>query len=240
LGAKLNTIWKKKIQNLKNLVVQKDKDEDLKHEVQKQEEVKNLNANLAENGKEAPRPPMYHHISAKMAEIMGKREWERAAVGESDKFFRLDWMEEESPSFLANRKEIWDWCVVCVEGEGQKKLFCTHILKETDRWDLWHLLKNLKAFLSTENYRTFGEKFRKFYTAGINQGEDIFSFMSRLAGYKQEIDRLEDLAMEAGTRLVGDPQLFESLQILTAIEKIPSTVFTPRRCFKCLLGSGSN
>ena len=90
-----------------DLVVQKDKDEDLKHEVQKQEEVKNLNANLAENGKEAPRPPMYHHISAKMAEIMGKREWERAAVGESDKFFRLYWMEEESSSFLANRKEIW-------------------------------------------------------------------------------------------------------------------------------------
>jgi len=211
-----------------DLVVQKDKDEDLKHEVQKQEEVKNLNANLAENGKEAPRPPMYHHISAKMAEIMGKREWERAAVGESDKFFRLDWMEEESSSFLANRKEIWDWCVVCVEGEGQKKLFCTHILKETDRWDLWHLIKNLKAFLSTENYRTFGEKYRKFYTAGINQGEDIFTFMSRLAGYKEEIGRLEDLALEAGTRL-GDPQLFESLQILTAIEKIPEYSFYSQR-----------
>jgi len=137
---------------------------------------------------------------------------------------KRDWMEEESSSFLANRKE----CVVCVEGEGQKKLFCTHILKETDRWDLWHLIKNLKAFLSTENYRTFGEKYRKFYTAGINQGEDIFTFMSRLAGYKEEIGRLDDLALEAGTRL-GDPQLFESLQILTAIEKIPEYRFYSQR-----------
>src|SRR5690348_9523120 len=39
---------------------QKEKDGD-----QKFEEVKNLNLNLAENGKEAPRPPMYHHITAR-------------------------------------------------------------------------------------------------------------------------------------------------------------------------------
>ena len=58
-----------------------------------------------------------------MAEVMGKREWERAAVGESDKFFRLETLLEESSDFLATRKEIWDWCVVCVEGEGQKNYF---------------------------------------------------------------------------------------------------------------------
>jgi len=52
--------------------------------------------------------------------------------------------------------------------------------------------------------------------------------MSRLAGYKEEIGRLEDLALEAGTRL-GDPQLFESLQILTAIEKIPEYSFYSQR-----------
>jgi len=193
---------------------------------QKHDEIKLLEyKNIAKNGKVAPPPPFrYQHITPQMAEIMGKKGWEVATMGETDRFFRLDLLDEESPLLLATRKEIWDWCVVCVEGEAQKKLFCTHIVKETDRWDIWHLVKNLRAFLNTENYRTFGEKYRKFYTAGILAGEDIFNFISRLGGYREDIRRLDDLAKEAGTTL-GDPQLFESLQILTAIEKIPEYSF---------------
>jgi hypothetical protein len=73
---------------------------------QKLEELKNLNINLADNGKEAPRPPTLHHITPRMAEVMGKREWERAAVGESDKFFRLDTLLEESRIFWPPEKKF--------------------------------------------------------------------------------------------------------------------------------------
>ena len=50
----------------------------------------------------------YTHITKEVAEIMGKREWEVAKVGESDKFFRVDILRSEDPDLLPIRKEIWD------------------------------------------------------------------------------------------------------------------------------------
>ena len=75
------------------------------------------------------------------------------------------------------RKEIWEWMVLSLEGE-HKTLFCAHLVRECDKWDIQQLYKTVKDFLHTENYREYGERMERFFTARPKEGEDIFSFMS--------------------------------------------------------------
>jgi len=55
---------------------------------QKHDEIKLLEyKNIAKNGKVAPPPPFrYQHITPQMAEIMGKKGWEVATMGEPTGF----------------------------------------------------------------------------------------------------------------------------------------------------------
>jgi len=92
-------------------------------------------------GTDEPRPKQ---ISKTVAEIMGKRGWEIKKIeNEDDRFFKLNKNEFEDEDLLRTRKEIWDWCVLCIEGEN-KKLFCHHLLREVkdDKWDIQLLSKN--------------------------------------------------------------------------------------------------
>ena len=41
----------------------------------------------------------------------------------------------------------------------------------------------------------------RFFTARPKEGEDIFSFMSRMDKYEEEIGHLQHLALEAGETL---------------------------------------
>ena len=77
------------------------------------------------------------------------------------------------------------WMVKCIEGPEKEKLFCYHVLRETDKWDIFSLFKNVKEFLHTENYKMYGQKLEKFYSSSPKQNEDIFSYISRIA-HQQE------------------------------------------------------
>ena len=68
---------------------------------------------------------------------MGKRGWEVAKLKETeeDRFFKMNKEEFESRSV---RKEIWEWAVLCVQGE-QKTLFCQHLVGDIDKWDIYQL-----------------------------------------------------------------------------------------------------
>ena len=68
--------------------------------------------------------------------------------------------------------------VLFLEGE-HKTLFCAH-----------QEYKTVREFLHTENYREYGERMERFFTARPKEGEDIFSFMSRMDKYEEEITHL--------------------------------------------------
>ena len=81
-----------------------------------------------------PAPPT--HISRGVADTLGKREWQIAKLKEGeDTFFKADTNTFEDRGVLGVRKEIWEWMVMCVEGE-HKNLFCAHLVRECDKWDI--------------------------------------------------------------------------------------------------------
>ncbi len=165
-----------------------------------------------------PPPPV---INSRVAEAMGKRGWEikNLSTTEEQRFFKINKNIFEDKEILQTRKEIWDWSVLCVEGE-KKNLFCAHLLKDLDKWDINQLNTTIKTFLQTENYREYGQRLERFFTVSPNPGEDIFSFISRVEKYTEEIEKLEHLAKEAGETLIM-PRFCQVWKILSAIEKYP-------------------
>ena len=98
-------------------------------------------------------------------------EVERIKV-EEEKFFKANKGEFDEKELLSVRKEIWDWMVLCVQGE-KKDLFCAHLVRVADKWDIHQLFLQVKNFLHTENYREFGKKLEKFFTCKPD-GKKIF------------------------------------------------------------------
>ncbi len=78
--------------------------------------------------------------------------------------------------------------VLCIQGE-HNTLFCAHLVRECDKWDIQQLYKTVREFLHTENYREYGERLERFFTAKPKQG--IYSHTclvnSRLDKYEEEI-----------------------------------------------------
>jgi hypothetical protein len=193
---------------------------------QEEEEGENENEGDREEKKEKktnpPHPPLPPKVLSKGAlEVMGKRGWEvkKLRETEEDRFFKMNKEEFESKKLLSVRKEIWEWAVLCVQGE-KKTLFCQHLVGDIDKWDIYQLYLSVKKFLHTENYRDVGMKMEKFFTARPNQGEDIFSYINRLEKYKEEIQHLEYLAREIGETLVL-PKFCVVWKILSALEIYP-------------------
>jgi hypothetical protein len=175
-----------------------------------------------------PRDPPQPFFSKGVAAAMGKREWqiEKLKEGE-DTFFKINKNEFEERDLLPNRKEIWDWFVLCVQGE-HKNLFCAHIVRECDKWDIQHLYREVKGFLNTENYREFGERIEKFFMAKPGHNEDIFTYISRLDKYEEEILHLDHLAQETGETLKM-PKFYKVWKVLSAVEKYPDyRIFTEK------------
>jgi hypothetical protein len=166
-----------------------------------------------------PTPPVV--INSRVAELMGKRGWEvkSLSTNEEQRFFKLNKNSFEDKEILQARKEIWDWSVLCVEGE-KKNLFCAHLLRDIDKWDINQLNTTIKTFLQTENYREYGQRLERFFTVSPLSGEDIFTFISRVEKYTEEIEKLEHLAKEAGETMIM-PKFCQVWKILSAIEKFP-------------------
>jgi hypothetical protein len=175
-----------------------------------------------------PQPPPAA-LSRVVEEVMGKRGWEIDKMKKEDdeRFFNIHKYEFEDSDLLSVRKEIWDWVVECVQGE-KKDLFCTHLLREVDKWDIHLLYRNVRDFLNTENYKEFGQRIEKYFTAQPTNKEDIFTYISRLDKYTEEIEHLQHLATEAGETLAM-PKFYRVWKILSAVEKYPEyRIFTDK------------
>ena len=153
---------------------------------------------------------------------MGKRDWEIKKLTEQteERFFNIRTGNFENPELLLVRKEIWAWMVKCIEGPEKEKLFCYHVLRETDKWDIFSLFKNVKEFLHTENYKMYGQKLEKFYSSSPKQNEDIFSYISRIDQMVEDLEKLQYLAVEAGETL-KIPKFNITWKIVSAVEKFP-------------------
>jgi len=176
-----------------------------------------------------PPPPPHPGVSRGVANAMGKRGWEieRLKKEEDERFFNIHKHEFEDSELLSVRKEIWDWTVSCVQGE-EKNLFCAHLVREVDKWDIHQLYRQVRDFLNTENYKEYGQRLERYFTAQPKNGEDIFTYMSRLDKYREEIEHLQHLATEAGETLVM-PKFYRVWKILSAVEKFSEyRIFTDK------------
>ena len=185
---------------------------------------------VSASGRRIPPPPSAPPalVSRVVADVLGKRDWQIAKLRDGEeKFFKADTNTFEERELLGMRKEIWEWMVLSLEGE-HKTLFCAHLVRECDKWDIQQLYKTVREFLHTENYREYGERMERFFTARPKEGEDIFSFMSRMDKYEEEIGHLQHLALEAGETLKM-PKFCRVWKILSAVEKYPEyRVFTDK------------
>ena len=95
-------------------------------QLKKEQTVKEEKENVAKDGDGNP------VISAKVAEAMGKRGWEiKKLQKDEDRFYKINIGVFEEKELLGVRKEIWGWCVSCIEGEN-KKYFCSHLVNQMD------------------------------------------------------------------------------------------------------------
>src|SRR5262249_29155675 len=131
-------------------------------------------------GSPPPPPPLVTPVDEKVGvdrvllDALGKRAWQAEKLHEQeDRFFNTHTLTFEGPELLPFRKELWEWCVKCVKGE-KGDLFLAHVLEETDKWDLAHLVSNLSHFLNTENFLEFGRKLENFFAAKPRERETIF------------------------------------------------------------------
>ena len=60
------------------------------------------------------------------------------------------------------RKEIWDWMVLCIEGE-KKNLFCAHLVREVDKWDISQLGHTSKEFCSHRKLQRIRKEIREIF-----------------------------------------------------------------------------
>src|SRR6185437_3356386 len=164
-------------------------------------------------------------LSAGVVGALGKKVWQVNKLKEEkeERFFITHKVDFEESRLLAVRKEIWSWCVLCVEGEKteREKLFCSHILGETDKWDIQHLYKNLQEFLQTENYKVYGERIERFHTAKPRENEDVFMYISRVERYVEEIEKLDYLAVLAGEGTMKPARFSVVWKVLSGIETYP-------------------
>ena len=78
----------------------------------------------------------------------------------------------------------------------------------------------VKDFLQTENYKEYGQRIERFFTSKPKQDEDIFSYMSRLEKYREEVEKLEHLSQDIG-ETVKIPRFFQVWKILSGLEQFP-------------------
>ena len=79
-----------------------------------------------------------------------------------------------------------------------KPLFCAHIIKQTDRYDVALLFKNILSFLNAQNFQEYGLVLENFFSLERKKTEDIFSFFTRIQESVREVEKLEHLAAEVG------------------------------------------
>ena len=200
------------------------KREDAKHETPVRV---NLHAEFIRTGQRGrtpavPAPPPPPKVMSNEAlKALGKTSWDvaRMAIEQDDRFFLLTKNDFEKRELLQVRKDIWDWAVMCVEGE-KRDLFCSHVVRSVDKWDINQLHTRLQKFLGAESFRDYGCRIGTFFTMSPNRSEDIFSYMSRVDKEVEGVEKLNHIAIQLGESVVI-PKCMRVWKIMMALDKYP-------------------
>ena len=56
----------------------------------------------------------------------------------------------------------------------EKNLFCSHLVKQSDKYDVAYLFKLVSDFLIRESFQTIGKRVEEFFRINPFNNEDIF------------------------------------------------------------------
>jgi hypothetical protein len=136
-----------------------------------------------------------------------------------EKFVDLQSREFEDSKLLDLRRELWFWVVKSLTGTNpDKPLVCSHIVGQTDRYDVTHLIRNVREFLGTQNFSEFSETLETFYTIKYRRGESLFHFFTRVQESVHKVQILEHLSERVGEP-VKIPNWQVTLKMLTAVKE---------------------
>ena len=169
--------------------------------------------------------------SGAVQDVLGLGGWE---IGEDleQKFYRFDKKDFETPEHMGARKRFWDFMVGSVTGpDPHQPLFCAHLVKQSDKYDIKHLFKLVTEFLTRENFQTVGTKIEKFFSIRPQNNESIFSFITRVRESVSQIERSDHIAQSVGES-VKIPKKFVLWKILGALSRYEQyKFFCAKKCF---------
>ena len=163
--------------------------------------------------------------ATKLAKVLRKKQREIEKVNKSEEtFVKADKRVFEEQEFLSERKEIWDWMVLCFKGE-KKNLFCVPLVRKVAERDISQLFTQVKNFRHTKNNREYGTKLDNFDFCKPQKTNDIFSLVAQLDKYEKELERMEHLALEVVESMIL-PKFYMVHKILTGVDQFPNTRYS--------------
>ena len=169
-------------------------------------------------------PLLTSTVSPLVSSVLGIRKADAEQDVSRSLFFDGEKGELEHVSLGPRRRVLWEWMVRSVSGE-RGDLFCSHLVDVADRFDVVHLLVLLEDFVHSDNVQVFGEKLQQFFSATPKEGEDIFTFISRLSSGIKDIERLNEIVGESGTEQIKVPNFIVVWKIFQAVRKYPQFDF---------------
>jgi hypothetical protein len=158
-------------------------------------------------------------VSDVVQKALGLGEWEMEREFLEEKFFRFDKREWEAQESMPGRKAFWDFMVKSVVGV-EKNLFCSHLVKQSDKYDVAYLFKLVSDFLIRESFQTIGKRVEEFFRINPFNNEDIFLYISRVRDSVKKIERSDHVARSVGES-VQIPKFFILWKILGALPRYP-------------------
>jgi hypothetical protein len=116
--------------------------------------------------------------------------------------------------------DMWEWMKETITGDNpEKPLFCYHILRETDKYDVAQLFADVCSHVEVDDLGSFEVGMESFFTAAPKPGETIHGYHARLQTLKEGVDRLE-FTMSEGKKMTIDKS-FLTWKLLRAIAAEP-------------------
>src|SRR5271166_5046482 len=90
-----------------------------------------------------------------------------------------EWPFEPLETF-SKRQKFWEWMVKCLRKKDGEKGPFSHLADQVTKYDVFSLYDAILNSVDLQNPFIFWERFEKFVLAKPEEGEDIFTYFTRI------------------------------------------------------------